>query len=217
MKSVPILIALIIVASGRAQASFVDDQSELNSAISQLRSAIGKQPRVYKMWIGPGEVTVDAQDPNNFQYLSRWRFARVLGFIPWVFGPERVDDRYHDPNLEAMLFDLDQVAFSEVQKSEKSALKRAAIWDGAVKLISIVCAQILAGKPTAGDIVVSLHIEGAREHADVNATAQGIIVVGDFSETQHAQTLNLFREPDLIADAAAAFRDANAGETHVQH
>jgi hypothetical protein len=38
MKTVPTLIVLIMVASGSAEASYVDDQGELNLAISQLRS-----------------------------------------------------------------------------------------------------------------------------------------------------------------------------------
>jgi hypothetical protein len=207
MKIIPILIVLILVASGSAEASYVNDQSELNLAISQLRSAIGKQARVYKLWIEPGQVTVDAQDPNNLGHVNRWRFVRLLGIIPWVFGPEHVDDQLLDPDFGAKLFDLDAVAFSEMSKLEKSAMKRAAIADGVLKLIAIVRAIPVLSRQVAGDIFVSLHIEGARERADVLANAQCVIQGGDFSETEHAKTLNLFKEPDLIAEAAAAFRD----------
>jgi hypothetical protein len=209
MKTVPTLVVLIMVASGSAEASYVDDQSELNLAISQLRSAIGngQQPRVSKMWIEPGEVTVDAQDSNDLGHVNRWRFVRLLGIIPWVFGPEHVDDQPLDPDFGAKLFDLDAVAFSEMSKLQKSAMKRAAIADGVVKLIAIVRAIPVLSRQVAGDIFVSLHIEGAREHAEVLANAQCVIQGGDFSETEHAKTLNLFKEPDLIAEAAAAFRD----------
>jgi hypothetical protein len=158
------------------------------------------------MWIQPGEVIVDAPDPTNVQNLKEWRFARILGFIPWVSGPEETG-KQPDPNVEAKLFDLDAIAFSEMSKLEKAAIKRAAIPDGVVKQIAIGRAIPGAGQTIAGDIFVSLDIEGARERADVNANAQCVILGGDFSETQHAKTLNLFKEPDLIAEAAAAFGD----------
>ncbi|MFY9988389.1 MAG: hypothetical protein WAK31_26775 [Chthoniobacterales bacterium] len=206
MKALRTVIALIMVASGRAEASYVDDQSDLNLAVSQLRSAMGKQARVREMWIQPGEVSVEVQDPDNLGHLNRWRFVRIAGILPWVFGPEHADYQ-RDPDLGAKLFDLDAVAFSEMSKLEKSAIKRAAIADGAVTLIAIVRAIPVLSKAVAGDIFVSLHIEGARERADVNANAQCVILGGEFSETEHAKTFNLFKEPDLIAEAAAAFRD----------
>ena len=207
MKTVATLVALIMVASGSAEASYVDDQSELNLAVSQLCSAIGTRARALKMWIKPDEVTVWAEDPNHLQQVNQWRFVRILGILPWVFGPEHIEPSFIDSDFYAKLFDFDAVAFSEMSKLEKSAIKRAAIADGVVKQIAIGRAIPILSRAVAGDIFVGLDIEGARERADVNANAQCVIQGGDFSETEHAKNLNLLKEPDLIAEAAASFRD----------
>ena len=205
MKTVPTLVALIMIVSGSAEASYVDDQSELNLAVSQLRSAIGTRARALKVWVKPDEVTVWAQDPNHLQQVNQWRFVRIVGILPWVFGPEHIEPSFIDSDFYAKLFDLDAVAFSGMSKLEKSAIKRAAIADGVVKQIVIGRTIPILSRAVAGDIFVGLDIEGARERADVNANAQCVIQGGDFSETEHAK--NLFKEPDLIAEAAAAFRD----------
>src|SRR5262249_32922665 len=63
-------------------------------------------------------------------------------------------------------------------------------------------------QPASGDIRWTLHIASGREHADVFANAQGVIIGGDFSGTERAKSLNLFMEPKLVVDAAEAFRAA---------
>src|SRR6516164_6762529 len=104
-----------MVACGSAEASFVDDETELGQAIPELRSAIGNHPRLLKIEVDPNVVTIEAQDPHSLNHVNRWRCVnRVLGFIPmqWVIGPEAVDLQLLDPDLEANLFDLDAVVFS---------------------------------------------------------------------------------------------------------
>ena len=124
-----------MVACGSAEASFVDNETELGLAIPELRSAIGNHPRVLKIEVDPNVVTIEAQDPRNLNHVNRWRCVnRVLGFIPlrWVIGPEAVDLQLLDPDLEANLFDLDAVAFSAMSKLENAAIERAHIEDAAV-------------------------------------------------------------------------------------
>jgi hypothetical protein len=101
---------------GSAQASFVDDGTELSKAIPAIRSAIGNRPRILRIEVEPNVVIVEAQDPNNLTHVNRWRCVNHIGILPiqWVFGPEPVDLQLLDPDLEANLFDLDVVAFSAV-------------------------------------------------------------------------------------------------------
>jgi hypothetical protein len=62
-------------------------------------------------------------------------------------------------------------------------------------------------QPSSGDVRWTLHIDSGRERADIIANAQGAIIGTDLSGTQRAKTLNILQEPDLAAEAAAAFRD----------
>lgn len=61
-----------IVACGSAEASLVDDETELRQAILELRSAIGNHPRVLKIEVDPNVVTIEAQDPSNLKHVNRW-------------------------------------------------------------------------------------------------------------------------------------------------
>jgi len=204
---------MFMVAFRSADASFLDNDTELSQAIPALRSAIDNHPRVLKIEVDPNVVAIEAQDPNNLKHVNRWRCVdRVLGFIPmrWVAGPEPVDLQLLDPDLEANLFDLDAVAFSATSKLEKAAIKRAHIQDPAVVTHMEIARQtFILPQPKSGDIRWKLYITSGREHAKVFANALGEIVGTDLSGTQWAKSLNLLTEPALIADAAAAFRAAH--------
>jgi hypothetical protein len=52
-----------------------------------------------------------------------------------------------------------------------------------------------------------VRVDSGRERAEIFANAQGLVVGADVSGTQRAKTLNIFKEPDLAAQAAMAFRD----------
>ncbi len=212
MKLALTLTGVVFMMSwGSAQASFVDDGTELSKAIPAIRSAIGNHPRILRIEVEPNDVIVEAQDPKNPTHVNRWRCVNHIGIIPiqWVFGPEPVDLQLLDPDLEANLFDLDAVAFSATAKLENAAIERTHIQDRAVATRMEVARQtFILPKPTTGDVRWTLHITSGREHADVFANAQGDIIGADLGDTQRAQTLNLFKEPELIVDAAAAFRSA---------
>jgi hypothetical protein len=62
-----------MVACGSAEASFFDNETELGLAISELRSAIGNDPRVLKIEVDPNVVTIEAQDPRHISHVNRWR------------------------------------------------------------------------------------------------------------------------------------------------
>ena len=206
---------VFMISWGSAQASLVDDGAELSKAIPAIRSAIGNRPRILRIEVEPDVVIVEAQDPNKLTHVNRWRCVNHIGIIPiqWVFGPEPVELQLLDPDLEANLFDLDAVAFSAAAKLEKAAIERTHIQDRAVVAHMEVARQtFILPKPTTGDVRWTLHIKSGREHADVFANAQGDIIGADLSDTQRAQTLNLFKEPQLLVDAAAAFRSAVGGD-----
>jgi hypothetical protein len=205
-----------MVVCGSAEASFVDNETELGLAIPELRSAIGNHPRVLKIEVDPNVVTIEAQDPRNLNHVNRWRCVnRVLRFIPMrlVIGPEAVDLQLLNPDLEANLFDFDAVVFSATSKLQKAAIERAHIQDPAfITHMEIARQTFILPRPTSGDIRWTLHITSGREHADVFANAQGVIVGADLSGTQRAKSLNLFTEPELMVEAAKAFRAALGAE-----
>jgi hypothetical protein len=64
---------MFMAACGSAEASFLDDETELGQAIPELRSAIGNHPRVLKIEVDRSVVAIEAQDPRNPKHVNRWR------------------------------------------------------------------------------------------------------------------------------------------------
>jgi hypothetical protein len=57
----------VMLACATADASFLDDETELSQAIPALRSSIGNHPRVLKIEVDPNVVAIEAQDSNNLK------------------------------------------------------------------------------------------------------------------------------------------------------
>lgn len=213
MKALSALVALtFMVVCGTAQAGLLDDDNALAQTIQALRSSIGAHSRILRIEIDRNFVTIEAQDPNNHNHINRWQCAdRFLGFIPmhWVTGPQPVDlGSLLNPDIEANLFDLDVVAFSATKTLAKAAIERARLQDpGVITRMEIERQTYILPKPSSGDVRWTLYIASGRETAEVVANAGGDIIGADLSNTQRAKTLNLFKEPESIVDAATAFRD----------
>jgi hypothetical protein len=206
-------VLLLLAAGGSAQASYLDDLTQLSLTVSVLRGAIGDHPRVLKVEIDADTVTMQAQDPHNRNHVDEWRYGKMMlaGIIPVrrLTGPEPVDPTLINPDLEANLFDLDAVDFSALPKLVAAAIDRARLQDAAaVTRIEIARQVYILPSPTSGDVRWALHISSGREQAEVYANAQGTIIGSDLSGTQRARTLNILKETDLVPQAAAAFRAA---------
>jgi hypothetical protein len=197
MKLAFTLTSVVFMISwvGSAQGGFVDNGAELSQAIPALRSAIGNHSRILRIEVQPNDVIVEAQDPNNLNHVNRWRYVSHMGILPirWVFGPEPVDLQLLNPDLAANLFDLDAVTFSATEKLGKAAIEHARLQDAAViTRMEIERQTYILPKPSSGDVCWTLHIASGREQADVYANAHGDIIGADLSNTQRAQTLNLY-------------------------
>jgi hypothetical protein len=204
--------AALFASGGGAQAGFIDDNATFSLAISVLRGAIGDHGRVLRIEADGNGIEIEAQDPHNPNHIDRWRYGIVnyLGMIPLkhLIGPEPVDPTLINPNIEANLFDLDGIAFSAAPKLIEAAIARARLQDPAkVTTLEIERQIFLLPEPSSGDVRWTLHIDSGRERADIIANAQGTIIGADVSGTQRAKMLNILKEPELAAEAAAAFRD----------
>jgi hypothetical protein len=214
MRALSALITVALLAAcGGAQAGFLNDSAEFGYAMAALRSAIGEHPRVLRIEVDTNVVTIEAQDPRNRLHVDRWQYGvvNVLGVLPVkrnvLTGPEAVQLQLVNPNLEANLFDLDAADLSAMPKLMEAALARAKLQDVAtVTQIEIARQTFILPNPSSGDIRWTLHVDSGRERAKIYANGQGDVVGADLSNTQRAKTLNLFDEPELVADAAAAFR-----------
>jgi len=204
--------AILLVGPNPARASFLDNDADLGTALSLLRAAIGAHVRVLRVEVDPRGVAIEAQDPRNRSHVDRWRYGVVtyLGVLPLrrLSGPEPVRLQLINPDLEANLFDLDAVDFSAMPKLVSAALARAKLQDAAaVTHIEIARQTFIVPQPTSGDIRLTLRIDSGREHAEIYANARSEITGANLGGTIRAQNLNIFAEPALVADAAAAFRD----------
>jgi len=201
----------LIFAGSSAQANFLDDSSEFATAISALRAALGDHPRILKIEVEADGVVIEAQDPRNRKHVDRWRYGTVTYLKVFsakrLSGPQAVDIQLVNPDLEANLFDLDAVDFSAAAKLIPAAIARARLQDAvAVTRMTIARRTFILPTPSSGEVRWTVRIDSGREHAEVHANAQGVIVGADLSATRRAQTLDLLDEPALAADAAAAFR-----------
>ena len=189
---------------------FISSQPEIIAAVEALCGSMGAAPRVLRIEIGPNEVAIDAQDPQNRGHVDRWRVARmVIG--PFAFarliGPEAVSLNLLNPDLEANLFDLNSVKFSETAKLSQAAIKRAQLQDEAiVARMEIVRQTYILPQPGSGDVRWRLRIDSGREHAEVVADVNGAIVGANLEGTLRAQNLNIFNEPNIVAQAVDEYR-----------
>ncbi len=205
------LAAMALLAGcGDANTNFVTTEADLQTAISELRSAIGARPRVLKIEVDADVVAIEAQDPKNPNHVDRWRYVNfVFGPVSTqrLMGPDPVELNLLNPDLEANLFDLGVVDFSATSKLESAALKRAHLQDAAVvSHMEIARQTFILPEPSSGDVRWSLHIESGRERAEIYANASGAITRAELGGTMRAQTLNLINEPVLVAEAATDFR-----------
>jgi hypothetical protein len=203
------LCTALLQACGSANASFLDDATALEEAISTLRPVLGTHPRILRIEIDEKSVVVEAQDRRNPRHIDRWRCAdRIFRIIPMrVSGPEPVDPSLLDPDLEANLFDLDAVDFGAAGKLGKEAIARAKLEDPAhVTHMEIARRVSILPEPKAGDVRWTVSLTSGREHAEILADAKGMIIGADLSGTQRAKLLDILREPELVKEAAASFR-----------
>jgi len=203
---------ILLVASTPAKASFLDNDADFSFALSLLRPAIGEHARVLRVDVDAQGVVIEAQDPRNRSHVDRWRYGFVtyLGVLPIrrQSGPDAVHLNLINPDLEANLFELDAVDFSAMHKLIESAIARAKLQDPAtVTHIEIARQLFLLPQPTSGDIRWTVRVDSGRERAKIHANARGEITGADLSDTIRAKNLNILAEPELVADAAAAFRD----------
>jgi hypothetical protein len=203
--------ALFSVAPGCAQANYLDDIAAFNKAIAELRSAIGDNARVLQITADPQGVEIEAQDPHNRSHIDRWRYGTVTYFqllsIVRLSGPDPVDPQLINPDLEANLFDLDAISFAAAPRLMRAAISRARLQDPAsVIRMEIERRVFILPKPSSGAIRWTVYVSSGREHAEIFADGQGAILSADVSGTQRAKNLDLLREPELVADAAAEFR-----------
>jgi hypothetical protein len=204
--------AFLSTAPGRAEADYLDDNTAFNKAISELRSAIGDHARVLQITADPEGVEVEAQDPHNLSHIDRWRYGVVtylqLLSMNQLSGPDPVEPELVNPDLEANLFDFAAIDFSAAPKLMQGAIKRAGLQDAAtVTRMEIERRTFILPKPSSGEVRWTVYVSSGREHAEIYADAQGFILSADLSGTERAKHLNLLREPELVADAAAEFRE----------
>src|SRR3974377_1823836 len=98
---------LLLAPGSSAQASYLDDLTQLSLAVSVLHGAIGDHPRVLKVEIDADTVTMQARDPPNRNPVGEWPYGKTMlaGIIPVrrLTGPEPVDPTLINPDLEANL------------------------------------------------------------------------------------------------------------------
>lgn len=207
----------LVAACGSAAASFLDDNSQFSLALAVLRSAVGAHARVLNIVADADGVAIEAQDPRHHDHIDRWRYGQdtVLHAIPVkrLTGPQPVDPTLINPDLEANLFDLDAVDFSAAPKLIAAAIARAQLQDAAaVTQMEIARQSFILPKPSSGDVRWTLSISSGRERAEIHADVHGTIAGADLDGTLRAKNLDLFREPALVAQGAAAFRDVIGAE-----
>jgi hypothetical protein len=205
--------ATLFAAAGLANAATLfDEDTAIEQAVGAITEKLGGgKVRALKLAITPDEVTLQAQDPKDPRHVDEWRFVRQKSFFQRqsVSGPQAVQLSLINKDLEANLFDLDEIQFAASAKLITAAIGRAALEDGAhVTGMEIERQVYIIPTPSSGPVHWTLHIRSGRESAEIIADARGAIIGQDLSGTNRAKNLDMLRQPELAVDAARDFRAA---------
>ncbi len=206
------LACLAVLAGCRfgGPVSFFDEDNAIERAIGTLKARIGAPVRVLELSIAPDQVTIRAQDPAKRNRVDEWRLERMnAAWINWdrVSGPSPYQVTLVNPDLEANLFDLDEVDFETSIKLARAAVERASLaGKSRVTHMEIARQVYILPTPSSGEIRWTIDVRSGLESVQVFADARGAIVGMNVSGTDRAKNLDILRELNLAADAAQAFR-----------
>lgn len=211
-----VLPALLLCAATLAgcrfgtTASFFDEDAGIEKAVAMLREQLGSPVRALNLSMAPDRITIRVQDPSNRSHIDEWRLDRMqfAGF-GWdrVSGPLPYQLTLVNPDLEANLFELDEVDFTAAATLARTAVERAALAGPArATHMEIARRVFVLPSPSSGEIRWTLDVNSADESVQVFADARGAIVGINIDGTSRAKNLDIFKQLDLIGDAAQAFR-----------
>jgi hypothetical protein len=110
--------------------SYFDEDNAIEQAIGALKTRISAPIRVLNLTIAPDQITLRAQDVANRNRVDEWRFERMnVAGVNWdrTSGPNPYQISLINPNLEANLFELDEVDFAATIKLARAAIERAGL------------------------------------------------------------------------------------------
>jgi hypothetical protein len=190
--------------------SFFDEDNAINGAAQVLRERIGAPVRMLNVAITPDRVAFRVQDPNNRNHIDEWRLDRMsLAWINWerLSGPNPYQITLVNPDLEANLFELDEVDLASATKLAREAIERAALKDKASVMRMEIARQVyVLPSPASGEVRWTVDISSGRESVQVFADARGAVTGMNVDGTERAKNLDILRELTLAADAARSFR-----------
>jgi len=210
-----VILALLPACGAARAASLFEEDNAIPNAIAEIREKIGgAHVRALSVAIDADVIAIKAQDPRNPRHVDEWRFTRMhIGLFHWdsLSDPRPVELDLINPDLEANLFDLGDVDFAASARLMRAAIERAALEDEA-RVIHIEIARQVAilPKPSSGAVQWTVEVGSERESAEIFADASGTITGADLSRTNRAKTVDILQQPELMANAGAAFR-ATAG------
>ena len=206
-----LVIARMLALPAVAQAAdLFDDPAEIARSVASLKQKIGgSRVRALKVLIAPDTVSIQAQDPGDRRHVDEWRFVRVrFGFFEWerIRGPEPVQLSLINKDLEANLFDLNEVRFDLAGTLIREAIGRAALDDpAAVTGMTIERQLTILPEPSSGPVHWRVDLHSGRESAQIIADARGTIIGQDLSGTNRMRSLDLLRQPEMAAKGAHEF------------
>ncbi len=172
-QSLPLLAgAAILAAAGVANAAgLFDEDTAIEQAVGAIKEKLGGgKVRALKVSITPDEVTLHAQDPNDRRHVDEWRFVRRKSFLQpqSVSGPRPVQLNLINKDLEANLFDLDEIQFAASAKLIEAAIGRAALEDAArVTQMEIERQVYILPTPSSGPVHWTVDVRSGRESAQI--------------------------------------------------
>jgi hypothetical protein len=206
------LACLVLLAGCRfgGAISFFEEDNAIEQAVAAIRARVGSPVHVLNVSISPDDVTIRVQDQNNRNRIEEWRLDRMhVVAIGWdrLSGPSPYQLTLINPDLEANLFDLDEIDFSTSLKLANTAIAQATLAGKArVTRMEIARQVFVIPTPSSGEIRWTVDVNSERESVQVFADAQGTIIGMNVDGTDRAKNLDILRNPNLVADAARAFR-----------
>jgi hypothetical protein len=191
--------------------TYFEETGGIQRAIDKLHAKGGFE-RVLSIEILGDRVIIDAQDTMLRDQVNRWTITKQsISRLNWeeTDGPEPAHISVTDGDLEANLFDLEDVDISVALDLAKASIAKAALQDeAAVSSMDIRRQRFILPAALSGDVRWVVNLRSNREHARVFADAKGRIAGLDLEGTERARTFNILAALDRLPEAAEAFAHA---------
>ena len=175
----------------------------MKEAAAAFQERLGGRVKALSLEVEKGSATLRAQDPNNLKNVYEYSYAKGL-----ILGPSPVKLNVLERNLDAALFDLDDINLAATESLARRAVEQTRLDGGRVTRMVIERGlKVASDVSKTGAVRWVVTVERGRENAAAYADMKGNIVGLDLSQTARAAQFSLY-SADALLEAVPKIKEA---------